>query len=306
MRALKKIELDDIVFVDIETSSVVKELEIDTPLFDAWAYKFKSENLSNDEIIAKFNQTAALYAEFGRIVCISVGRLWKGEFVMNTYNNLDEKQLILDFYSFLDKINSKDVIICGHAVKSFDIPYIVQRGIINNLIPHELVDTSGLKPWESDWVLDTKDLWSGMSFNKSSLIGITTALGLPSPKDDISGADVPALFWKNPEGNIDRISKYCEKDVKAVFDVMFKLKNLGKDDVLNIESSPVIQVLFDGKRYTDAHKREILILLRSLNASDQAKSFVILESIVSGAKGKKTKFTKDHIKELKEILKNDE
>lgn len=301
MRELKKVSLEDVVFIDIETSSSVKELELDTPLFDSWEYKFKSDNLSNEELIEKYANESALYADFGRIVCVSVGRLWKGEFVMKTFNNLDEREMILELNDFLDKLG-KDSLLCGHAIKQFDIPYIFQRSIINNVAPHNLMDVSGLKPWELNWIIDTKDLWQGSGFNRSSLINITTALGLPSPKDDISGADVPKLFWEDPAGNIERISRYCEKDVIAVYEVLKKFKNVGKEEKDSFNNAPVIQVLFEGGKYGENAKRELIMLMETLTPDERLKAYVVLESLVSTAKGKKTKFSKSDIKELKMIF----
>ena len=293
MKVLKKINLKEILFLDIETSTTVPELEIDTPLFHSWEYKNKSAGLSNDELIALYKKEAALYADFGRVVCISVGRLYKDDFVTTTFNDLDEKEMIKQFFATLDK---EDWILCGHAIKQFDVPYIFQRSIINGLIPHDLIDTSGLKPWEMTHIIDTKELWTAGGFNRSGLVNITTALGLPSPKEGITGAEVPAYFWEDPAGHIQEISDYCERDVVAVYNVMERFKN---PENVPLEQQPVIKHLFDGGKFDDEHKVKLSIFIKELSSTDRDKVYAILESIVSTAAGKKTKFTKTHIKELK-------
>jgi len=67
------------------------------------------------------------------------------------------------------------------------------------------------------------DLWKfGDYKHYTSLKLLTTILGIPSPKDDIDGSQVGEVYYK--EKNINRIIKYCEKDVVAVAQVLLKFK----------------------------------------------------------------------------------
>lgn len=301
MKVLNKIKLEDVLFLDIETTTIVPELQLDTPLFDAWEYKKKSERLPNEELISSFKKEGALYGEFGRIACISIGRLFKGDFVTATFNDFDEGVMIKKFYEVLDK---QDWLLCGHAIKDFDIPYIFKRSIANGVIPHKLIDTSGLKPWEINWIIDTKELWAAGGFNKSSLLSITTVLGLPSPKGGIIGEQVPAYFWDDPTNHIKEISDYCERDVRAVYDIMNRFKNIDSPhskQPTEIENAAIIQHLFNGGEYDEAVKSSLLEMLKNLTKEDQDRSFVILDSIVSGAAKTKTHLTKTHVKQLKTL-----
>lgn len=304
MKVLNKIKLEDILFLDIETSTSQKEIEPNTPLYNSWAYKKKSEDLNQVQLCSSYQNEGALYAEFGRIVCISIGRLFNGKFVTTTYNDLDEAKLIEGFYSTLDK---EDFILCGHSVKEFDIPFIFKRSIINGIIPHKLVDTSGEKPWTMDWILDTKELFQAGSFSRSSLLSIATALEIPSPKEGITGAEVPKYYWIDPEKNIQEISEYCERDVVATYQVLERFKNIRKVCTEEVKEEKVITTsllddLFAGDRYTNNHKERLLKVLREMDKEEQEKAFVVLNGVVSTAKGTKTKFTKEHIKKLKEEL----
>lgn len=300
MRALKRINIKDVLFFDIETSTSVKQLEIDSPLFNSWEYKKRKKGETDEELVQMYADEAALYADFGRVVCISVGMLGQSTFKTTTFNNLNEKVLIQDFYKLLDNLKST-VKICGHSIKSFDIPYVAQRGMIHNIPAHDLMDTGGLKPWELDWIIDTKDLWQGTGFNRSSLINITTVLGLPSPKEDLQGKDVPKYFWENPKAHIKRISEYCERDVLATYSVLNYFKNLGKEDNIIIEEypKPLLQQLFEGAPYGDEEKKQLLGLLKSMTSVERDATFVVLDSATSTSKGKKTKLTKAHVKALK-------
>lgn len=301
MRELKRIKIKDVLFIDIETSTNVKELQPDTPLFDSWEYKKRRNGETDDDLVASFADEAALYPEFGRIVCISVGMFRNGKLNTTTFNNLDEFEMIKDFFNCLDNLDS-GTMLCGHAIKQFDIPYIAQRAMINGIYPHNLVDTSGLKPWELDWILDTKELWQGTSYNRSSLLNLTTALGLPSPKEDITGKDVPAYYWKDPVGHIQRISEYCERDVVAVYDLINTLKNLKGHNYERPVTRTFLEELFDGGSYGDEEKKVLLSKLNDMKIPERKASYVVLEAITSTARGKKTKFTKAHVRALKKEM----
>lgn len=315
MRTLEKIKIEDVLFLDIETSTQVKELELDTPLYDAWQYKKKKDITVDSELISAYANEAALYPEFGRVVCITVGKLVKEEFITQTFNNLDEGQLITDFYNCLDRHSGY---ICGHSIKQFDIPYIIQRGYSYGLKPHSLLDTSGLKPWELEHILDTKDLWRGTSISYASLLSVCTTLGVKSPKEDLQGSDVPKFFWENPEDNIDRITEYCERDVFATYKVLDTLINLKPHEKSNnapninrfsvrgvVQKRDIIDKgllvnLMEGGRYTKKIKDQLIKTLSSMSDEEREKAYVILGAVVSTAKGKTTKFTKKHLKELKD------
>ena len=298
MRELNKIKLKDVLYIDIETSTTTAELDINSSTFDAWAYSNRKNGETDQELADMYKKTGALNPDFGRVVCISVGMVSGTSFKTTTFNNIDERTMIKEFYAMLDKFNGK--YLCGHYIKGFDIPYIAKRGMINNLIPHDLVDTSAKKPWEMDWIIDTKELWQMGSYTRTSLITLTNILGVPSPKQDITGAEVPAYFWLNPKDHIKRISEYCERDVVAVYDVLKKLKNLGTVEEAKIEEETLIKSLFDGGPYGVKQVKELKDIFDKLDPEDREKGYVVLNAVSSAAKGKKTKITKAHIKKLKE------
>ncbi len=309
MIALSKIKLKDVVFIDIETAPLVPELELDTPLFESWEYKKKREGLDNQDLIKTYFDEAALYPEFARIVCISVGRVNKSKLVVRTYNDEDEKVLLEKFNNDLQKVtySNPKTVFCGHAAIGFDIPFVFKRCIINQIRPHELLDTAHLKPWEVT-TIDTQTLWKGTSFSGASLINIAVALDIPSPKDDIFGQDVGKVFWSKEKGRIERISRYCEKDVLTTANVVRKCRfepllelEISSQDV-SIESNPVVKYLMDGGRYGTKHKDSLVELFKGLSEDEREQGFIILEAIVSNASGKKTKFQKAHIKAIKEEM----
>lgn len=243
MKKLANIELKHIFFFDIETSSVVPSLEKDTPLYDSFEYSFKRDLQEGETLESHFSSRAALYPEFGRIVCLTMGRFYNEQIVVKTFNNLDEAALLQEVNDYMFGYATNMTRLAGHACIPFDIPYVAKRMFIHGIVPHDLFDVFGKKPWDLDkTVIDTKYLWQATSQRPMSLINIAVAMGIPSPKDDISGAEVPALFWENPEGNIDRISRYCEKDVATVGQILLHLKGQGQWPVVSASDMEVRQL----------------------------------------------------------------
>lgn len=307
MKALKQLNLKHLVFIDIETVRVTKELELDTPLFDSWEYLKRRNGETDVELQESYVKEAGLHAEFARIVCITVGRINGDELVVKTYNQDDEKELLEEFNKDLSLVTDAQpkTMFCGHAAIGFDIPFIFKRCMVNQVEPNDLLDTAGKKPWEvSDTIVDTKDLWKGTGFRPSSLINIAVSLEIPSPKDDISGAEVGDLYWSGEKGRVDRISRYCEKDVLTTANVVRRcrfepLLTMAGGEV-KIEELPLIQKLFDGGKFGVKEKKELKSLLDSMDKETREKAFVVLDAMTSTAKGKKTKVTKAHIKTLKD------
>lgn len=309
MRELKKLILEDLIIFDIETVRLVDTLKIDTPLFDSWQYKKQREGLSDVDVIKTFVDEAALYPEFAKIVCISVGVIRGGKLHIKSYNNTDEKVMLEEFSSLLNNLTSSrpKAMFLGFANKGFDEPFITKRMIVNQVELNPLLDTFGLKPWDLTSV-DLKEGWKGTSWNNASLLNITTALGLPSPKNDISGADVGRVYYEEGKNGIERITKYCERDVQAVCDVLMKMRYEPLIEAVYLSEAPetpeipLLKKLMDGGAYGKKEKAELLETLKKLNVKQREIAFNILNAIPSGAKGKVTKFKKTHITELKKLL----
>jgi len=236
---LDNIRVEDILFLDIETVPEVSSHQLlDTKIQALWNKKskqFRTPEQTPEDVYER----AGIYSEFGKIICISVGVIKeKNPFSLRlkSFFGDDEKLLLTDFASMLVKFSktNKEAILCAHNGKEFDFPYIARRMIINGLIIPEILDNAGKKPWEVK-LLDTMDLWKfGDYKNYTSLELLTTILGIPTPKDDIDGSMVAGIYYG--ENDIERIVRYCEKDVLAIVRVMMRFMNLPKIDDDKIES----------------------------------------------------------------------
>ena len=108
----------------------------------------------------------------------------------------------------------KSMRLCGHNIKKFDLPWMIKRMVINKVTVPVQLQLWGKKPWEITH-LDTSEMWSlGNWDGYVSLDTLSCALGVPSPKDEMSGEYVGKAFWV--EKDSEKIKNYCEEDVKCV------------------------------------------------------------------------------------------
>lgn len=230
------ISLEDILFIDIETvpqKGDFKELsEQFQKLWDKKSSFFRNE----EQNAADVYERAGIYAEFGRIICISAGVIIQknGErfYRVKSFHDQDEKKLLSGFNDMLDKFTSNSAKrICAHNGLEFDYPYIARRTLINGLKLPKILDVAGAKPWEiKDRLLDTLQMWKfGDYKNYTSLDLLCAVFNIPTPKDDIDGSQVAQVYYQ--EGDLDRIIRYCEKDTLALANLFLRYK--GEPIILN-------------------------------------------------------------------------
>ena|SRR5690606_32338077 len=224
---LQKLQLDHLLFLDVETVPQEARFEdLPSEARELWEQKTQSQR-KEDVSAADFYERAGLMAEFGKIVCISVGYFFfKGEarnFRVTSFYG-PEPDLLQRFKDLLqDHFNRPQHLLCAHNGKEFDFPYIARRMIINGMdLPHKL-NLFGKKPWEVPH-LDTMELWKFGEFRHyTSLKLLTHVLGIPSPKEDMDGSMVGRVYHE--EGDLDRIVAYCELDVVSTAQVLLRLAN---------------------------------------------------------------------------------
>jgi len=180
---ISKLNLENILFLDIETVPETQHYDqLDAVKQDLWASKTQYQR--KDQYTPEaFYERAGIWAEFGKIVCISVGYFnFNGsqrKFRVTSFYG-DEIKILNDFKNLLEThYNSAKYLLCAHNGKEFDFPYIARRMIINNIeLPNKL-NLFGKKPWEIPH-LDTLDLWKfGDYKNYTSLKLLTNVLGIP-------------------------------------------------------------------------------------------------------------------------------
>jgi 3'-5' exonuclease len=235
--------VNNILFLDIET---VPQFPAYSMLPEGWKqlWDIKSNSLikyhegeTNDSLYPR----AGIYAEFGKIVCISCGVVQGGgdhrKIVLKSFAGDDEKELLKQFNEMLVKwAGGEQKFLCAHNGKEFDFPYLCRRMIVHGISIPSLLNISGKKPWEVNHY-DTLELWKFGDFKSyTSLNLLAHTLGIATPKDDIDGSVVWEVYWK--EKNLPRIVTYCQKDVVTVAQILLRLngESLIKEENIEIKS----------------------------------------------------------------------
>jgi 3'-5' exonuclease len=226
---LDSINLKQLLFIDIETVPQLSAFELlPKKLQDFWEKK-SSYFRSEDQTATEVYQRAGIYAEFGKIICISVGAV-TGEkenygLKLKSFIDEDEKKLLNDFAGMLEALEKKSkVIFCAHNGKEFDYPYLSRRFLVNGLKLPQSLDNSAKKPWEVQH-LDTLELWKfGDYKHYTSLDLLATIFNIASSKEEIDGSMIADIYYK--ERDFPKIKKYCESDVIVVAQLIMSFLNL--------------------------------------------------------------------------------
>ena len=221
----------NLIFVDIETASGKPSFgELPEAMQELWIKK--ASLLKNEEEHSAqelYFERAGIYAEFGKVVCISLGFLFFGENKelkarVKALKSNDEKKLLEDFKALLSKMDQSKIQLCAHNGKEFDFPYLSRRMLVNGIKLPYYLELSGKKPWEVQH-LDTMQMWKFGDWKSYTSLDLLAAIfEIPSPKDDIDGSDVNRVYYE--EENLDRIAQYCNRDVFTTIQVFLKMKGL--------------------------------------------------------------------------------
>lgn len=224
---LTNLDLHKILFLDIETVPLFESFELVPEIEQTYFAEKTAYQRKEDQTPEEFYEKAGIWAEFGKIICISVGYFTPQQnprdFRLKSFYG-EEVDLLKEFKSLVDTYFSTPYhLLCGHNAKEFDFPYIARRMLILGIELPKPLELFNKKPWEVPH-LDTLHLWRfGDYKHYTSLKLMAHVLGIPSPKDDIDGSQVAGVYYK--EKNLDRIVQYCEKDVITVAQVILKLRN---------------------------------------------------------------------------------
>lgn len=238
---LSNLNIEDVLFIDIETAPQHASYNEMSPDFQKLWDKKSTFFRTDEQEPADVYERAGIYAEFGKIICISAGvvtqKLGERFYRVKSFYDDNEKKLLSQFNDMLDKFMSHPgKRICAHNGQEFDYPYIARRTLINGLALPKTLDIAGMKPWEvKDKLMDTLQLWKfGDYKNYTSLNLLCVVFDIPTPKDDIDGSQVAQVYYE--EGELDRIIRYCEKDTLAVANLMLRYKG---EDIIQMENMEI-------------------------------------------------------------------
>ncbi|MFA6400703.1 MAG: 3'-5' exonuclease [Salinivirgaceae bacterium] len=239
---LEKIKEENILFLDIETAAQNQNFsEMDVRFKELWTKKMRWYIEKEGKTAEELYEKAAIWAEFGKIICISIGSIViKDEeriFRIKSFYGHNEKNLLENFAFLLNNHFNKDRhLLCAHNGKEFDFPYIARRMLINEIKIPKILDNSGKKPWEVNHI-DTMELWKfGDVKHFTSLDLLAAIFNIPSPKSQIDGSKVNQIYWE--EGDLSKIAGYCQKDVITIGKVLLKLKGDSTIEETHVEIAP--------------------------------------------------------------------
>lgn len=235
-------ELRDILFVDIETvASTYEYASLNERMKTQWSRKanfFRREEGQTDEDL--YHDRAGIYAEFGKIICVAVGKYTEnetGELVLKTkaYYGDDEKALLNEFKTMLEKMDPASLKLCAHNGKEFDFPYLCRRMLINSIPLPPALNLSGKKSWEVPH-LDTMEMWKFGDYKHFTSLDLLAAIfEVPSSKSDMDGSRVNHVY--HIEKDVIKIKDYCLRDVVVLAQLFLKLKCITLERELIVQNA---------------------------------------------------------------------
>ena len=236
-------DFKNILFLDIETvASTEHYADLSDRMKVQWARKVnffrQREEGQTDESL--FYERAGIYAEFGKIIVIAIGKFTeneKGERSLKTkyFVNHDERILLEEFKTALDKMDSANLKLCAHNGKEFDFPYLSRRMLVHSIPLPSVLNLAGKKSWDIPH-LDTMELWKFGDYKHYTSLDLLAALfDIPTSKGDLDGSKVNHVYYS--EKNLIKIAEYCVGDVVAVAQLFLKLKGLDLITEVNIVHS---------------------------------------------------------------------
>lgn len=295
-RKINTLEYSKLLFTDIETVAQEENFNQTHPNYPVWAWKQRdketNELQSTEENIKAYKNKAALNAEWGKIVCISVGYIHNEELHIKSFTG-EEKEILTNFVNL---VKSSGRMIAGHNVIGFDVPYIRKRFFINGLKDY-LTEGQGndvyTKPWLlDDSIFDTMVAFKGSGYYNTSLDELAMVFNIPSSKSEYHGNQVGELYYS---GGIKEIAKYCEGDVAVVANLLRVWKG---DCILEpilrdveIEEQPILSKLYKASEISEEDRKKIESLIKKKKPTKKDKE--ILEDMLTSIYIDNTMFKSD-------------
>src|SRR5690606_12153031 len=290
-KTLKFKSIEEVLFLDIETSSIEKEIDEKSPYWAAWEHKMRWDEKITKESELKFRYTerAPIYKEFGKIVAISYGRVKDGVFRAKRVFHEEEKDIIEEFFNDVSLFFAGGIRFLGvFSGRQFDIPFIEARASVNGVQVEDRFDTGGMKPWEIKHIIDVQEILRSGSSTSISLLGACAMYGLPSPKTLMSGEDVNSIYWGSKrKKRLEDISEYAMADAHATCNLLCKRLGVpitvledttgGKKE--KIQKLPPLERLYNTNSFSQDIQEDLKQIFSKKKMTKKEKT--ILEDIVN-------------------------
>lgn len=121
----------------------------------------------------------------------------------------EETNILRDFW----KLTGDADLFVGHNILDFDLRFIYQRSIINQIKPSREIPFARFR---NSPVFDTMHEWTKWGRDFIKLDVLAKSLNIPSPKTDLDGSKVYKYY---KVGKHSEIYDYCKRDVETVGEV---------------------------------------------------------------------------------------
>lgn len=189
-------------------------------IMDTWFQQWAGEK-NPDKTPEELEHLAGLYPEFGMACCVCLKEYGADNMAFSRAALAgEEKEMLYALGSWLDH---PGVVLIGHNIKGFDIPFLAKRYMAQALPLPVALKTAGKKPCDIPHQ-DTMELMKFGGYTPMSLRSACLLMDLPDPKEYEHGDQVWDFFRA---GDKDRIKHYCEGDVTAAESILKRLESLG-------------------------------------------------------------------------------
>lgn len=223
-------DLRHILLLDIETVACVPAYgDLSERMKTQWGrkasfFRNRLEGITDEDL---FRERAGIYAEFGKIIVIAIGKYTvneQGERGLKTrvFAGHDEKALLEEFCAMVNKMDQQQVKLCAHNGKEFDFPYLSRRLLIHGMRLPGVLSHAGKKPWEVNH-LDTMEMWKFGDYKHYTSLDLLAALfNIPTSKGELDGSKVNEVYYQS--GEVEKIADYCRGDVVAIGQLLLRLR----------------------------------------------------------------------------------
>lgn len=178
-----------------------------------------------------YKDRAPLMAEFGKIICIAMGKIKDGKLSVMTFAGDNDKEILEKFFKIAVKSFGAPSLkelkddICGHGLKRFQVPFIAKRTLINGIKLPAILDIADMKPWDLTYLIDTHEQWQMNQFEAYCGLNLLGAsFGIPRTSEAIAGQEIDDIYWKQKD--LKRIEQYAAEDIWTLANVYIKMKGL--------------------------------------------------------------------------------
>lgn len=223
-----------ILYLDIETYREYNTLD-ECKLKELFIQRYVKGNDDYKESEDIYRETAALYPEFGIIICISIGYFSEKDNTFHKISIIDpefnEVNLLNKFSTICASLEKYEPTLAGYNIKYFDMQFIIKRYLINSIPVPKLVKDSVFypgtlnmyKPWDSP-IIDVMDIYKMGSVRSTSLGVACRSMGIKCKSSEVTGVNMFMTPLKDLD--IQETKDYCEEDIYSTYLLYEKLKSI--------------------------------------------------------------------------------